>query len=107
TLDLVLERHRDLLKRGTVLVDENDQGEEVRPMLYLEHTIQDARTDRAGNRRTVSKRLQFVEITGQGKVRSGGYAPFLDYRPLTEQERDAFARFAVARRSRPPRRWQP
>src|SRR5208282_4854551 len=72
TLDLVLERHRDLLKRGTVLVDENDQGEEVRPMLYLEHTIQDARTDRAGNRRTVSKRLQFVEITGQGKVRSGG-----------------------------------
>src|SRR5208283_3379352 len=95
TLDLVLERHRDLLKRGAVLVDENDQGEEVRPLLYLEHTIQDARTDRAGNRRTVSKRLQFVEITGQGKVRSGGYAPFLDYRPLTEQERDAFATFAL------------
>jgi hypothetical protein len=95
TLDLVLERHRDLLKRGTVLVDESDQGEEVRPLLYLEHTIQDARTDRAGNRRTVSKRLQFVEITGQGQARSGGYAPFLDYRPLTEQERDAFATFAL------------
>src|SRR5271157_3049915 len=95
TLDLVLERHRDLLKRGTVLVDENDQGEEVRPLLYLEHTIQDARTDRAGNRRTVSKRLQFVEITGQGQVRSGGYAPFLDYRPLTEQEKEAFATFAL------------
>src|SRR5271157_4817649 len=95
TLDLVLERHRDLLKRGTVLVDESDQGEEVRPLLYLEHTIQDARTDRAGNRRTVSKRLQFVEITGQGEVRSGGYAPFLDYRPLTEQESEAFATFAL------------
>ncbi len=91
----MLERHRDLLKRGTVLVDENDQGEEVRPLLYLEHTIQDARTDRAGNRRTVSKRLQFVEITGQGEVRSGGYAPFLDYRPLTEQESEAFATFAL------------
>jgi hypothetical protein len=27
TIDLVLERHRDLLKRGAVLVDENDPGE--------------------------------------------------------------------------------
>ncbi|HKI16795.1 MAG TPA: helicase-related protein, partial [Isosphaeraceae bacterium] len=68
TLDLVIERHRDLLKRGAILVDENDPGEEVRALLYLEHSIQDARTDRAGNRRTVSKRLQFVVIDGNGQV---------------------------------------
>jgi hypothetical protein len=72
-------------------VDDNDQGDELRALLYLEHVIQDARTDRSGNRRTVSKRLQFVEITGEGQVSSGGYAPFLDYRPLTEGESQAFA----------------
>ncbi len=89
TLDLVIERHRDLLKRGTTLVDESDPGADVRALLYLEHSIQDARTDRAGNRRTVSKRLQFVEIRGDGQVKSGGYAPYLDYRPLTEAESQA------------------
>jgi Domain of unknown function (DUF3883) len=94
TLDLVIERHRDLLKRGAILVDENDSGEEVRALLYLEHSIQDARTDRAGNRRTVSKRLQFVVIGGNGQVSSGGYAPYLDYRPLTEADSQALTSYA-------------
>ncbi len=91
TLDLVIERHRDLLKRGAILVDDADPGEDPRALLYLEHAIRDARTDRAGNRRTVSKRLQFVEIEGGGAVRGGGYAPYLDYRPLTEAEINALA----------------
>jgi superfamily II DNA or RNA helicase len=86
TLDLVIEQHRDLLKRGAMLVDESDEGDEVRALLFLEHAIQDARTDRAGNRRIVSKRLQFVEIDGQGQARGAGSAPYLDYRPLTEAE---------------------
>src|SRR6185503_2048497 len=41
TLDLVLERHRDLLKRGAVLVDPQDRSEELRALFYLEHAIQD------------------------------------------------------------------
>ena len=41
-LDLTLERHRDLLRRGTILVDENDQSETPRVLFYLEHSIQDA-----------------------------------------------------------------
>ncbi len=86
TIDLVLERHRDLLKRGAVLLDENDPGDTPRALLYLEHSIQDARTDRAGNRRIVSRRLQFVEIDPDGTTRSAGWAPFLNYRPLTEEE---------------------
>jgi SNF2 family DNA or RNA helicase len=86
TLDLIIECHRDLLTRGAMLVDETDPGEDVRALLYLEHSIQDARTDRAGNRRTVSKRLQFVEIAAGGKAGSAGYAPYLDYRPLIDAE---------------------
>ncbi len=42
TIDLTLERHRDLLRRGTVLVDERDPGHAPRVLFYLEHAIQDA-----------------------------------------------------------------
>ncbi len=91
TIDLILERYRDLLKRGAILVDPNDPGEDVRVLFYLEHSIQDARTDRAGNRRTVSRRMQFVETDAAGKVRNAGYAPYLDYRPVIEDERAPLA----------------
>ena len=87
TIDLVLERHRDLLQRGAVLVDPTDASEAVRALFYLEHAIQDGRTDRHGNRRIVSRQLQFVEIDAAGQVRAAGYAPYLDYRPATEAER--------------------
>src|SRR5579884_4203704 len=86
TLDLVIERHRDLLKRGAVLIDDTDEGDQPRALLYLEHAIQDARTDRAGNRRIVSKRLQFVEVDQAGNAVNAGPAPYLDYRPPTEAE---------------------
>ena len=41
-IDLTLERNRDLLKRGTVLVDERDVGNTPKVLFYLEHSIQDA-----------------------------------------------------------------
>lgn len=87
TIDLILERNRDLLKRGTVLVDPDDAGDAVRALFYLEHTIQDGRTDKAGNRRVVSRQLQFVETDSTGSTRNAGYAPYLDYRPATPEER--------------------
>ena len=84
--DLILERHHDLLKRGVTLVDDSDEGEDLRVLCYLEHSIQDARTDRSGKRRIVSRRLQFVEINSRGEVHSAGDAPYLDYRPVAEDE---------------------
>jgi len=86
TIDLVLERHRDLLRQGSILIDETSQDEEVRALVYLEHSIQDARTDRNGNRRVVSHQIQFAEVTASGEVHGAGYAPYLDYRPPTELE---------------------
>ncbi|MGB9623959.1 MAG: helicase-related protein [Phycisphaerae bacterium] len=86
TTDLIIERNRDLLKRGAVLVDENDHGEQLRALVYLEHSIQDARTGRSGQRRVVSRQMQFVEIDSDGNTKTAGYAPYLDYRPMTEQE---------------------
>jgi len=87
TTDLILERYRDILKRGAVLVDPADEAEDPRILSYLEHSIQDARMDRAGNRRVVSRQLQFIEIDREGMARTAGYAPYLDYRPLTEEEK--------------------
>ena len=62
TIDLTLERHRDLLRRGAILIDERDSGTQLRVLFYLEHAIQDASQTRSGERRMVSKQLLYVEI---------------------------------------------
>ena len=85
-IDLTLERNRDLLKRGTVLVDERDVGTEPRVLFYMEHAIQDAGLTRAGERRVVSKRMLYVEMDSSGTTRHVQYAPYLDYRPLAAGE---------------------
>jgi hypothetical protein len=85
-LDLTLERHRDLLKRGTVLVDERDLGTSPRVLFTLEHAIQDASLLPSGDRRTISRRMLYVEMDAEGHTRHLQYAPYLDYRPLAENE---------------------
>ena len=88
TIDLTLERHRDLLRRGAVLVDERDLGQSPRVVFYLEHAIQDAIPTRGGDRRVVSKRMLYVELDATGEARHLHYAPYLDYRPLEATEPD-------------------
>jgi len=85
-IDLTLERNRDLLKRGAVLVDERDPGTVPRMFFYLEHAIQDASVTPSGTRRVVSKRVLYIETDSQGNTRHVHYAPYLDYRPLASSE---------------------
>ena len=85
-IDLILERHRDLLKRGAVLVDERDHGTTPRVLFSIEHALQDAGVTRAGGRRVVSKRVLYVELDNDGVTRHLHYAPYLDYRPLADGE---------------------
>ena len=85
-IDLTLERNRDLLKRGAVLVDDRAPGTKPRVLFTLEHTIQDASLTRAGERRAISRRLLYVELDADGQARHVQYAPYLDYRPLKESE---------------------
>jgi superfamily II DNA or RNA helicase len=94
TIDLIIEQNRDLLKRGAVLVDENDAGDQIRALVYLEHSIQDARIDRSGHRRVISREMQFVELDERLQTRTAGYAPYLDYRPPTAAESDLLSRQA-------------
>lgn len=96
TTDLILERFRDLLKRGAVLADPAGADAGVRVLFYLEHSVQDARLDRSGGRRVVSRQMQFVEIDESGRARTAGYAPYLDYRPLAEDEQPLVAKLLEA-----------
>lgn len=98
TIDLILERHGDLLRQGAILVDENEPKEEVCILVYLEHSIQDGRMEKNGTRRVVSRRMQYVELREERQENleesagstltpiNAGYAPYLDYRPLTAEE---------------------
>jgi superfamily II DNA or RNA helicase len=86
TIDLTLERHRELLKRGAVLVDERDLRTDPRLVFYLEHEIQDATRTRTADRRTISRRMLYVELAKDGTTRHIHYAPYLDYRPLAADE---------------------
>jgi hypothetical protein len=86
TIDLTLERNRDLLRRGAVLVDERDEGTAPRVIFYMEHAIQDAALTRNGDRRVISKRMLYVEIDANGQARHLNYAPYLDYRSLNADE---------------------
>jgi hypothetical protein len=89
TIDLILERYRDLMKQGAVLVNDADGGEETKVLFYLEHSVQDGRIGKAGLQQVISRRLQFVEIYADGRTIDAGPAPYLDYRPITDEERSA------------------
>ena len=90
-VDLMLERYQPLLGQGAVLVDDSDNGREPRLLVYLEHAIRDGRVGRTGEPRVVSQRLQFIHLKEDGSTVDGGSAPYLDYRPITPEERSAIA----------------
>lgn len=90
-IDLTLEKHRELLRQGSVLVDPNDPGTDPRLLLCLESAVNEGPSVDAGAPRTISRRLQFVELTESGKTCPAGYAPYLDYQPPTEEQRTVMA----------------
>ena len=85
-LDLTLERQRDLLQRGAMLVDDRDTGVATRVVFALEHAIRDGNSLQSGEGRFISRRMLYVEIDATGKRRHLHYAPYLDYRPLANEE---------------------
>ena len=92
TISLILERHREVLRRGTILVDPSDLGTIPRVLYYLESTLGDAhareRSGRNGQPGVISRRPQFVEIHADGRAVVAGPAPYLDYAPPTETQRE-------------------
>ncbi len=85
-LDLTLQRYRDHLQRGAILVDASDRHESPMVLVALRHAIRDGQTTRTGKPQLVSERLQFVWIDETGRITDGGPAPHLDYRAPSESE---------------------
>ena len=90
-LTLTTEQLGPTLRRGTVLVDDGDDGSEPRLLILLEHAITDGEEVPGGNR-VVSRRFEFVALGHDGTVTSAGYAPYLDQRPPTDDEAAAVKR---------------
>nr|WP_274389672.1 DUF3883 domain-containing protein [Azospirillum doebereinerae] len=89
-VDWVLDRHRDVLRRGAVLIDDADDGDTPRALVLLTHAIRDgAPPSNAAHHHIVSERLHFVLLEEFGTPRDGGPAPHLDLRPATASERQA------------------
>lgn len=86
TTDLIRERYADALKHGAIFVDENDYGRDPRLLFYIEDAIQDGVVLPNGNKRIISKNVHFVELKEDGTAMNAGYAPYLDYRALTQEE---------------------
>lgn len=86
TSDLIRERYAESLKHGAIFVDENDVSREPRLLFYIEDAIQDGVVLPNGNKRIISKNVHFVELKEDGTAMNAGYAPYLDYRALTEEE---------------------
>jgi len=86
TIELVRDRNPRVLDDGAILLDERDKGTQPRALWYIQSEILDARTDSGGNKCVICKQLNFVEIDGKGKFWNAGYAPYLDYKPMTGEQ---------------------
>lgn len=81
--DIVLSSHRAKLRQGTVLVDPADDSTEPKLLLIIDHSL---RESGSSDQRVVSRRLQFVETTKDGKSIHAGWAPHLDMVPIAAED---------------------
>ena len=93
TIDLILERNVDVLKRGAIFIDDSDFGTEERILFYIEDSVQDGTLLPNGAKRIISKNIHFIELKEDGKAINAGYAPYLDYRSATEDEVQAIKQY--------------
>ncbi len=89
TIELILERNLEVLKHGAIFIDDDDTGQDLRLLVYIEDNVQDGVPLPSGGRRIISKRLHFIERKADGSTIDAGYAPYLDYRPAEADEATA------------------
>ena len=82
----VRQDHGETLQHGAVLVDPKDLSVEPRLLVFLDHSVTDGRTVH-GSRQVVSRRFQYVEIDRHGSSRDPGGQPYLNYAPLTDEQK--------------------
>lgn len=85
-ISVIREQYDHLMKRGAVLVDDTDPGEEIAALFLLEHSVQDGRQTALGKPHVISEKLQFAAISKTGVATNAGIAPHLNLRPATPAE---------------------
>ncbi len=78
----IFEQYGNVLKRGTIFIDDADVGQDFRLLFYVEVKLSDGRSQ------VIAKRLHFVEILEDGRTVPTSPAPYLDYRSPTHNERE-------------------
>ncbi|HOQ40906.1 MAG TPA: helicase-related protein [Smithellaceae bacterium] len=84
--DVLLERHANLLRQGTILVAPADDGDQLSLLFLLTHEV------KSGDGQVISKRLQFVRVLPDGSASFAGWAPHLDLEPLAPADRPLLAK---------------
>lgn len=97
-IDLIREQNADTMKQGAIFVDDNDLSTAPRLLFYIESSVQDGVLTKSGTKRVISQNLHFVELDENGNARNAGYAPYLDYRAPSEEERQLIAGFLPSQR---------
>ena len=92
----MLERFQPLLAQGAVLVDETDEASSRGCWSISNTRSATGAWCKSGEPRAISQRLQFIHLTEDGTAADGGSAPYLDYRPITAEERAAVADVSTA-----------
>jgi hypothetical protein len=83
--DLILEKHANLMRQGTIFVDPADDGSDPSLLFLLTHEV------KGGDGIVLSKRMQFVRVKADGSAAFAGWAPHLDLQPLTPADRSRIA----------------
>ena len=91
TVDLIVVRFNGLMQQGAILIDERDQGNVPRTLIYLQHAVTDGLAGPEGDRHIVSKRFEIVSVFPDGQTNSAGWGPYLDLRPALPDEARALA----------------
>ncbi|MCZ2341128.1 MAG: DUF3883 domain-containing protein [Bacteroidales bacterium] len=73
--DMILEQNANLLRRGAVLVDPADDGDQPWLLFLLTHEV------KSGDGAILSKRMQFIRVNPDGTTSFAGWAPHLDLEP--------------------------
>lgn len=90
---LTVQQNRDVLRRGSILIDPLSRSPRARLLAYVQHEVRDNRPSRGQNYTVISRRLQFVELSQDGQVQDAGIAPHLEYRSPEETEMPLLAPF--------------
>jgi superfamily II DNA or RNA helicase len=80
--DLTLQRHRDELVGGAILIDRSDAGIVPRALFMVDHTIEQGNNPAC----VVSRRIQFIEITPDGHAVNAGFSPHLAFDAATRAD---------------------